>query len=225
MKGEFIMLKKNKKRVALFFSISLICVAMYGNVEFLKGHIFAETAEESSVPEIKKIESNEDTSLESPSEESQANSQQVEKVTREATEDGWVATKYSDSIEEGGNKISWKYGESWYYTYNNNSWIEGDLLYTNLIVNDILLTDWTKGFVWANQAGSLYAKNPTTNTLRRSFEYQSFQITILQQLLDDGAVVVSYQVTNKASVAKKIGVYQRANLLDKSSVQVLNGFK
>ena len=52
MKGEFIMLKKNKKRLVLFFSISLICVTLYGNYEFLKGHIFAETDEESSVPEI-----------------------------------------------------------------------------------------------------------------------------------------------------------------------------
>lgn len=225
MKGEFIMLKKNKKRLVLFFSISLICVAVYGNVEFLKGHIFAETAEESNVPETEKINSDENTRLEKTAVESQANSQQVNKATKESTEDGWVATKYSDFIEEDGNKISWKYGESWYYRYNNNSWIDGDLFYTHLIVNDSILTDGTKGFVWANQAGSQYAKNPTTNTLRRSFEYQSFQIVILQQLLDDGAVVVSYQVTNKASVAKKIGVYQRANLSDKSSVQVLNGFK
>lgn len=229
MKGEFIMLKK---RIVFFLSISLICATIYGNYDFLSGHIFAETDEEINTPETEKISNDESNSLESTAvietEENQADlmqSQQVGKIPREATEDGWVAAKYSDFIEEGGNKISWKYGESWHYRYNNNSWIAVDSLYTKLIVNDVLLGDWTKGFVWANQAGSVYAKNPTTNTLSRSFEYQGFQITIFQQLLDDGAVLVSYQVTNKASVAQKIGVDQRVNLLDRSPVRVLNGFK
>ncbi|WP_157456471.1 hypothetical protein [Carnobacterium maltaromaticum] len=221
-----------KKRIVFFLSISLICATIYGNYDFLSGHIFAETDEEINTPETEKISNDESNSLESTAvietEENQADlmqSQQVEKMPREATEDGWVAAKYSDFIEESGNKISWKYGESWYYRYNNESWIYGDSLYTKLIVNDMLLADWTKGFVWANQAGSVYAKNPTTNALSRSFEYQGFQITIFQQLLDDGAVEISYQVTNTASVAQKIGVDQRVNLLDRSPVSVLNGFK
>ncbi len=231
MKGEFIMLKKHKKQIVFFFSISLICVTLYGNYEFLKGHIFAETDEESSVPEIKKIEINEDTSLESPSEESQANSQQVEKIPKGATEDGWIAGTYSDSIEEGGNKISWKYGESWHYTYNNNSWIYGDgtSIEATLIINDAFLPHtgeyWKGGFLSANQAGSVYAKNLATNTLSRSFEYKNFQIDIFQKLLDDGAVEVSYQVTNKTSVVQKIGVSQKVNLAEKSLINVLTGFK
>lgn len=236
MKEEYIMLKKQKKLIALIFSISLIGVTVYGNVEFLKGQIFAETSEESSISEIRKTSSAERNKLEktlvTELEKSQIPSQQVERITKEATEDGWVVGKYTDFIEEGGNKISWKYGEAWSYTYNNNTWIYGDgnAIGAALIVNDNFLPGtnelvWGGGFFWANQAESVYAKNPTTNTLSRSFAYKNFQITIFQQLLDDGAVEVSYQVTNKTSVAQKIGVSQKVNILDRTPIRVLNDFK
>ncbi|WP_010052200.1 hypothetical protein [Carnobacterium maltaromaticum] len=227
---------KKHKNIMLILLTGLVYITVYGNVEFLTGHIFAETSEESSTPEIRKTSNAESNNLESTLvtelEESQAPSQQVERITKEATEVGWVVGTAGDSIEANGNKIYWRNGEAWSYTYNNNFWIArtGQSIEAVLIVNDRFLPGtndfyWDRGFLWANQAGSVYAKNPTTNTLSRSFNYKNFNIKILQQLLDDGAVEVSYQITNKTSVAQKIGISQKVNILDRTPIRVLNDFK
>ena len=160
---------KKHKNIMLILLTGLVYITVYGNVEFLTGHIFAETSEESSTPEIRKTSNAESNNLESTLvtelEESQAPSQQVERITKEATEVGWVVGTAGDSIEANGNKIYWRNGEAWSYTYNNNFWIArtGQSIEAVLIVNDRFLPGtndfyWDRGFLWANQAGSVYAK-------------------------------------------------------------------
>lgn len=230
------MLKKHKKIVAFIFLASLIFVTVYGNYHFFKDQIFAEMTEESVTTESSQTSSGErssqdDSEGKNPSIELEGEAvepQQVEKITRGVLDAGWEAGTANDFIEQQGNKISWNQG-NWWYTYNNSSWIYGSIIEATLIVNDKFLPGTNEntrnGFLWANLAESVYTKNLSANTLKRSFPYKSYQIEILQKMLDDGAIEVSYQVTNRDSTAQKIGVSQYVDILDSSPIQVLNGFK
>lgn len=143
---------------------------------------------------------------------------------------GWEIGSSSDSIGKVGNKINWNSG-NWWYTSNGASWIYNTSIEATLIINGSFLAGTNEntkgGFLWANPSDSLYTKNLTTNTLKRSFLYKDYQIDISQKILEDGAVEVSYQVINNSLVAQKIGVSQYVDLVDVSppSVSVINDFK
>lgn len=247
------MLKKNKKIVVLLFSLILICGTVYANYEFLKGRIFAEMDEETSEgistssSEISTHEVNLDSSSEENSTEEnsiETNSltesqeellqpQQAENILRGMSDSGWEVGAATNTIEKNGNKISWNNG-NWWYTYNNNRWVfrnstSRTSIEATLIVNGSFLAGTSEntgdGFLWSNLAESVYTKNLATNTLKRSFPYKTYQIDIIQQLLDDGSVEISYQVTNKNSETQKIGVSQYVDILDSSPIRVLNSFK
>lgn len=151
-------------------------------------------------------------------------------VVNTELENGWEMGSSSDSIVKGGNKINWNSG-NWWYTSNGATWLYNTSIEATLIINGSFLpgtNENTKGgFLWATPSDSVYTKNPTTNTLKRSFLYKDYQIDISQKLLPDGAVEVSYQVTNNSSVAQKIGVSQYVDLVDVSppSVSVINDFR
>ncbi|MEG0160656.1 MAG: hypothetical protein RR688_14840, partial [Carnobacterium sp.] len=243
------MLKKNKKIVVLLFSLILICGTVYANYEFLKGRIFAEMDEETSEgistssSEINTHEVNLDSSSEENSSEEnsiETNSltesqeellqpQQAENILRGMSDSGWEVGAATNTIEKNGNKISWNNGGSWWYTYNNNSWLYGTSIEAALIVNGNFLTGTSEntnsGFLWGSKNESVYFINSTTNMLKRSFPYKTYQIDIIQQLLDDGSVEISYQVTNKNSETQKIGISQYVDILDSSLIRVLNDFK
>ena len=248
------MLKKNKKIVVLIFSLILICGTVYANYEFLKGRIFAEMDEETSEgistssSEINTHEVNLDSSSEENSSEEnsteensiETNSltesqeellqpQQAENIVRGMSDSGWEVGAATNTIEKNGNKISWNNGGSWWYTYNNNSWLYGTSIEAALIVNGNFLTGTSEntnsGFLWGSKNESVYFINSATNMLKKSFPYKTYQIDIIQQLLDDGAVEISYQVTNKNNETQKIGVSQYVDILDSSLIRVLNDFK
>ncbi|WP_413516092.1 hypothetical protein [Carnobacterium maltaromaticum] len=149
-------------------------------------------------------------------------------VTNTPLQDGWEFGTANDVIEKTGNKIQWNRG-NWWYTYNNNSWVYGTSIEATLIVDGSFLAGTSEntngGFLWANLAESVYTKNLATSTLKRSFSYKNYQIDIIQKMLDEGSVEVSYQVTNKDSVPQKIGVSQYVDILDSSPIRVLNSFK
>ena len=234
------MLKKHKNVMLLLLLIGLICGAVYGDYEFLKGHIFAETGEESSRAESSQISSNEasnqevdiDNSKESSPptefEGEQPQSHQDEKITRGTLDSGWEVGTADSFIEKNGNKISWNNG-SWWYTYNNDSWIYYDAIEAVLIIDGSFLAGTTEnthgGFLWSNLNESVYTINLKSNILKRSFSYRTYQIDLIQHLLEDGSVEVSYQVTNNNLVAQKIGVSQYVDILDSSPIRVLNNFK
>ncbi|MBC9809982.1 hypothetical protein GLO24_12510, partial [Carnobacterium maltaromaticum] len=243
------MLKKNKKIVVLLFSLILMCGTVYANYEFLKGRIFAEMDEETSEgistssSEINTHEVNLDSSSEENSSEEnsiETNSltesqeellqpQQAENILRGMSDSGWEVGAATNTIEKNGNKISWNNGGSWWYTYNNNSWLYGTSIEAALIVNGSFLAGTSEnknsGFLWGSKNESVYSIHVSANMLKRSFPYKTYQIDIIQQLLDDGSVEISYQVTNKNSETQKIGISQYVDILDSSPIRVLNDFK
>lgn len=217
------MLKKNKKKVALLFSISLVCGAIYGNYEFLKGHIFAETSEESR-GESDQVDKSSKAILSEQNEEKFVDLD--EKKIK--PEDGWQSGYASDFLEKNGNKISWNNGK-WWYTYNEKNWMRNNSLEINLIINDSMLSDVSEnlntGFFHENLGQSVYFKSTTGARLKRSFPYKTYQIDIIQELLDDGTIEVSYQVTNNNSFEQKIGISQYVDVLDHSLISITNDFK
>ena len=238
------MLKKNKKIVALLFSLILICGTIYANYEFLKGHIFAEMDEdtsesistnsaESSSRELNIDSSSEENNLETSSltelQDELVKPQQTGDIARGMSDSGWEVGAATNTIEKNGNKISWMNGGSWWYTYNNNSWIYSTSIEATLIINGSFLAGTSEntgyGFLWGSISESVYSINSAANMLKKSFPYKTYQIDIIQQLLDDGAVEISYQVTNKNNETQKIGISQYVDILDSSPIRVLNDFK
>ncbi|MFS7401340.1 hypothetical protein [Carnobacterium maltaromaticum] len=229
------MLKKNKKIVALLFSLILICGTVYANYEFLKGHIFAEMDEDTgesistSSAESSSEENNLETSSLTESQEEVIQPQQAENIVRGMSDSGWEVGAATNIIEKNGNKISWMNGGSWWYTYNNNSWVYNTSIEATLIINGSFLAGTSEntsyGFLWGSISESVYSINPAANMLKRSFPYKTYQIDIIQQLLEDGAVEISYQVTNKNNETQKIGISQYVDILDSSLIRVLNDFK
>lgn len=109
------MLKKNKKIVALLFSLILICGTVYVNYEFLKGHIFAEMDEEtsesistssaeSSSREVNIDSSSEENNIETSSltesQEEVIQPQQAENIVRGMSDSGWRVGDKTNTIEK-----------------------------------------------------------------------------------------------------------------------------
>lgn len=232
------MLKKHKKIVAPLFLASLIFVTIYGNYHFLKDQIFAEMTEESVTTESSQTSSGERSSQDSSEEknssieleEEAAQPQQDEKITRGVLDDGWEAGTANDFIEHQGNKISWNNGGSWWYTRNGSSWISKNTIEATLIVNGRFLENTSEnvkgGFLWGTTASNvMYFMNSSTNTLKKRFMHERYQIEISQQLLEDGTAEISYQVTNINFPAQKIGVSQYIFINNNLPVRALDDFK
>ncbi|MEG1174991.1 hypothetical protein, partial [Carnobacterium sp.] len=109
------MLKKNKKIVALLFSLILICGTIYANYEFLKGHIFAEMDEdtsesistnsaESSSRELNIDSSSEENNLETSSltelQDELVKPQQTGDIARGMSDSGWEVGAATNTIEK-----------------------------------------------------------------------------------------------------------------------------
>lgn len=222
------MLKTHKKIAIFIFTASLIFWTIYANQEFLKGYVFAETDEE--ISESVRAESGSEE--EQPSNELQEDPvppQQVEKKTKAILDDGWEIGTANDFIEKQGNKISWNNGGAWWYTYNDLSWVYRNSIEATLIINGSFLPYTSEstnyGFLWANKTESVYSVNSANKMLKRSFLYRTYQIDIIQQLLEDGSVEISYQITNKNTDEQRIGMNQFVDILDSSPISALNGFK
>lgn len=223
------MLKTHKKIAIFIFTASLIFGTVYANQEFLKGYVFADTDEETS----ESVRAESSSEEEKPSKEIQVESipppHETEKKTRGSLDDGWEIGTADDFIEKQGNKISWNNRGAWWYTYNNLSWIFRDSIEAALIINGSFLSytseNTNAGFLWANKTDSVYSVNSADKMLKRSFPYRTYQIDIIQQLLGDGSVEISYQITNKNADEQIIGMSQYADILDSSPIRVLNGFK
>lgn len=100
----------------------------------------------------------------------------------------------------------------WWYDYFSTNWLSNSEIEAALIINGEFLAgtseDVGNGFLKAGLTESVYTKNIAQNTLKRSFPYKTYQIDLIQELLPDGSVEVSYQVTNNNAVPQKIGVSQ-----------------
>lgn len=147
-------------------------------------------------------------------------------------ENGWIAGFSTDKIERNGFEIGWKDG-LWWYTYNGNKWLYSNSIEAALIINGNFYPGSSDrnglGFLRENSTTSSYAINKETNSLKRTFTYQNkFKIDIIQKLLQNNAVEVTYQVTNLGSQTVKIGLSQFADVFvgaDTVPVTPINNFK
>ena len=219
-------LRKQQNIVALISLVSLAFGAIYGYCEFFKGQIFAETSQESNQEngEEKTKTSEFHTKIDSENKADPIDNQK----TGKALDAGWKLGTANDSFEKKGNKISWEKG-AWWYTYNRSSWVFRDSIEATLIINGNFLAGTSEstngGFLWAGLNESIYTVNVAKTMLKRSFSYKTYQIDLIQQLLEDGSVEISYQITNNNEESQKIGVSQYVDILDNSFVRVLNDFK
>lgn len=153
------------------------------------------------------------------------------KITK-AQEDGWTAGTASSSVGINGVQISW-YDGLWWYTYNSKSWMYQYSIEAALIINGnfILGTsdDVNSGFLKSGLNVSTYAVNRQTNSLKRTFKYlNKYKIDIIQQILKNNAVEVTYQVTNLGFETEKIGLSQYVDVFvgsDSVPVTPINNFK
>lgn len=142
----------------------------------------------------------------------------------------------SDFFERDDFRIDWTSSfDNWSYTYKDKSWIYNDSIYAELIVNGELVHEYEGlGFLSLSDgdeemAELRYYKNNLTQTLTKSFIYSNvYLIKIKQQLLEDNAVELTYEVTNMDNESKKIGVSQYADVLvgnDSVEVTPIDNFK
>lgn len=146
--------------------------------------------------------------------------------------DGWQLSDNNAFFEKEGYKIEW-YGSSWWYTYNGSKWMYNTSVEANLIVDgsfpvgtsDVV----TEGFLWTGITTSYFAINPAKRALKRTFIYlNKYKIDMIQELRDNNAVEITYQVTNLDSVTRKIGLSQYADTFvgsDSVPVTPINDFK
>lgn len=217
-------MSKHKIKIIFIFILSLAGVTLYGNYEVFRGHIFAETNENITRSEAENslIEASGAINVEKKKE--QPTNQEI--GTELDTD--WEIGTAADYFEKKGNKISWEKG-AWWYTYDKGSWVFRDSIEATLIVNGNFLSGASEntngGFLWANTSESIYLVNHEKSMLKRSFPYKTYNIEIIQQLLEDGSVEISYQVTNNNLEAQKIGISQYVDIGDNSPIRVLNDFK
>ena len=194
--------------------VSFVCGTIYGYFEFFKGQTFAEMSQIS--------ENNSDLDLHIKGE------QPVNQEVNTVLDTGWAIGTANDYVEKNRNKISWEKG-AWWYTYDKGSWIFRDSIEATLIIDGNFLAGTSEntngGFLWAGLDESVYTINVAKAMLKRSFPYKTYQIDIIQQLLEDGSVEISYQVMNNNLDTQKIGVSQYVDIYDNSSMRVLNDFK
>lgn len=153
-------------------------------------------------------------------------------VVTDPLSEGWELGSVADFIESDSYKISWNEG-AWWYTHNNTSWIYKKSLNIALIINGMFpdgTTDRTAdGFLWLNLQKSYFSINQSDRMLKRTFNYLDvYKIEIIQKLLDNNAVEVTYNVSNLSTEQKKIGISQFADVFvgsDSVPVQPINGFK
>ncbi|WP_317945808.1 hypothetical protein [Carnobacterium maltaromaticum] len=198
-------MKQNKKSLRIIFAIAFIYSFIYGYQFFLTGGISAETPKSNLLNE-RSLENRISTEL----------------------EDGWVEGSSADFIQNNSHKISWNQGV-WRYDHASIPWVENEQIEATLLINGSFLSgtseDVGNGFLKAGLTESIYTKNVAQNTLKRSFPYKTYFIDIIQQLLEDGSVEVSYQVRNAGLAAQKIGISQYVDLAPDGPISITNGYK
>lgn len=209
----------NRKKIGFFLVVAFMVGIFYESQHFFKGQIFAQEMNRHETAKVEKKKSN--LSLDASKIDSL--------VSRNQLEVGWEVGSIEDFFEQGGHKISWHYNGPWLYTYNGVNWRDTDLEAVLLIDGYYLngIAEYKgSGFLWSSASSqSTYTINFTEKKLKRSFIYEGYQIDIVQHLLEEGSVEITYEVTNSTSEIHKIGFSQVIHLLDDAPISVTNGFK
>lgn len=187
MIGEInVMNSKVNKKIGLFILLLLMSIIWYGYQQF-------------------------------PTERILANQPEQAKENQKKVKTGWQVGSIEDSFKNGNHEISWNQFGPWSYTYNGMDW-HNNAIEAALIVNGRFLEgtsdDLGNGFLWWSDRPSVYSINQAEKKLKRSFPYMGYQIAMIQQLLGDGSVEITYEVTNLGIETQKVGVSQYAQLFD-----------
>lgn len=210
----------NRKNIGFFLILAFMISIFYESKQLFKGQIFAQ---EMNGPEISENEKEYKSNL-------SLDTSRIDNLfSYNQLEAGWKLGSMEDFFEQDEHKISWDYEGPWSYTYNDVSWNDADLEAVLLVDGDYLNGNaefkWS-GFLWSYDSSlSTYSINFTEKKLKRSFIYEGYQIDIIQHLLEEGSVEITYEVTNLTSETHKIGVSQFVHLLDDAPISVTNDFK
>ncbi|WP_057001776.1 hypothetical protein, partial [Carnobacterium maltaromaticum] len=153
-------------------------------------------------------------------------------TTDEPLKDGWEYGTKSDVISNNGYKIEWNNG-AWWYTYDGSKWMFSTSIEANLIINGVFPASTSdivgSGFLWKNVVESAYSIHKETNSLRRTFYYLGrYKINLIQRLLGNNAVEITYEVQNMGVDTQKIGISQYVDTFvgsDSVPVTPINNFE